>query len=80
MVVRPQGEKEVALYAWADARFTTDILAKHAVFFAMLEPPEVAAAEWEEALHFGETFAGPSLRCPSDRVRSTVPSDGRAAR
>jgi hypothetical protein len=43
-------------HAWADARFATDILAEHALFFALLMPEEVAARERVEALRFKETF------------------------
>lgn len=46
-----------AAHAWADARFATDIMAEHGVFFALLMPPEVAEKEREEALRFSDTFA-----------------------
>jgi hypothetical protein len=62
VVVPAAGEKDVALHAWADARFATDIMAEHALFFALLMPPEVAAAEREEALRFHGTFSGLNLR------------------
>jgi hypothetical protein len=62
VVVPAQEEKDVALYAWADARFATDILAEHAQFFALLMPPEVAAAERDEALRFHETFSALNRR------------------
>ncbi len=56
VVVPAAEETDVALYAWADARFATDVLAEHAQFFALLMPPEVAAAEREEAERFRDTF------------------------
>jgi hypothetical protein len=46
-----------ARHAWADARFATDIMAEHALFFAMLMPPETASKEREESLRFSRTFA-----------------------
>ena len=62
VVVPAGGENDVALHAWADARFATDIMAEHAMFFALLMPPEVAAAEREEALHFHEDFSALNRR------------------
>jgi hypothetical protein len=53
-------------HAWADARFATDIMAEHGVFFALLMPPEVAERERTEALRFSATFA--ELH---DRIAST---------
>lgn len=57
VVVPAEDQSDVALHAWADARFATDIMAEHALFFAMLMPPEVAADEREEALRFRDTFS-----------------------
>jgi hypothetical protein len=48
--------KDPSTHAWADARFATDIMAEHALFFALLMPPEVAGAERAEALQFADTF------------------------
>jgi hypothetical protein len=45
-------------HAWADARFATDIMMEHGVFFALLMPEELAATERSEALRFSETFKG----------------------
>lgn len=57
-VVVPAAEnKDPATHAWADARFATDIMAEHGLFFALLMPPEVAGKEREEALRFSEMFA-----------------------
>jgi hypothetical protein len=50
-------EQDPARHAWADARFATDIMAEHGIFFALLMPPEVAERERAEALRFSETFA-----------------------
>ena len=57
VVVPFAGNQDPAAHAWADARFATDILAEHGLFFALLMPPEVAGAEREEALRFHQTFA-----------------------
>lgn len=46
-----------AMHTWADARFATDIMAEHALFFALLMPPEVAGEERKEAIRFNEIFA-----------------------
>lgn len=48
--------KDPSAHAWADARFATDIMAEHALFFALLMPPEVAGPEREEAIGFNKTF------------------------
>ena len=58
VVVPAVENKDPAAHVWADARFATDILAEHGLFFALLMPPEVAGAEREEALRFQQTFAG----------------------
>ncbi len=57
VVVPTADSKDPALHAWADARFATDIMAEHALFFALLMPPEVAAKERAEALRFSEIFS-----------------------
>ncbi|MGH8627915.1 MAG: hypothetical protein ACREYC_22495 [Gammaproteobacteria bacterium] len=57
-VILPAADnKDAATHAWADARFATDIMAEHALFFALLMPPEVAGKERAEALRFSEVFA-----------------------
>lgn len=56
-VIVPAAENnDPATHAWADARFATDIMAEHGLFFALLMPPEVAGEERAEALRFSETF------------------------
>ncbi len=56
-VIVPVAEnKDPAAHAWADARFAVDIMAEHAIFFALLMPPEVAGEERKEAIRFNETF------------------------
>lgn len=56
-VIMPATEDmDPARHAWADARFATDIMAEHALFFALLMPPELAAKERDEALRFHTTF------------------------
>ncbi len=49
-------QKDPCIVGWADARFAIDIMCEHAFFFALLMPPEVAAAERSEALRFHQTF------------------------
>jgi hypothetical protein len=56
-VILPSEEsKDPSSHVWADARFATDIMAEHALFFALLMPPEVAEKERLDALRFAETF------------------------
>lgn len=56
MILPKMGDDDLARHAWADARFSADILAEHALFFALLMPEELAAKERAEALRFRETF------------------------
>lgn len=57
VVVPTQGDQTVSHHAWADARFATDIMSEHALFFALLMPIELAATERQQALEFCATFA-----------------------
>jgi hypothetical protein len=57
VVVPSKENKEPAAHAWADARFATEILTEHGLFFALLMPPETCAAERDEALRFSQRFA-----------------------
>ncbi|MCA1812134.1 MAG: DUF2935 domain-containing protein [Halobacteriales archaeon] len=64
--VEPPYEKPVVLaelnnrnardLVWADARFATDIMSEHALFFALLMPEEVAPDERKQALAFQDQF------------------------
>jgi hypothetical protein len=57
-VILPEaGNDDPAHHAWADARFATDIMAEHALFFALLMPEELAAKERAEALRFNAQFS-----------------------
>jgi hypothetical protein len=57
LVVLPDAEEQSpSLHAWAEARFWTDIMAEHALFFSLLMPPELAAKEHAEAENFHKTF------------------------
>jgi Domain of unknown function (DUF2935) len=56
MVLPKMEDNDPAHHAWADARFTADILAEHALFFALLMPEEVAATERAQALEFMRSF------------------------
>ena len=57
VVLPAEGDGDPTKHAWADARFSTDIMAEHALFFALLMPPEVAPEERSQALQFSESFA-----------------------
>jgi hypothetical protein len=56
VVLPDEADQDPARHAWADARFATDIMAEHGIFFALLMPPEVAEKERREALQFSERF------------------------
>ena len=56
VVVPRRQDGDPSRHAWADARFATDIMAEHALFFALLMPEELAAKERQEALRFKELF------------------------
>jgi hypothetical protein len=57
VVVLPNmDDKDPANHAWADARFATDILSEHGLFFALLMPEELAKEERAEALGFYREF------------------------
>src|SRR5687767_14534601 len=56
VIVPEQGDMDPGRHAWADARFATDIMTEHGLFFALLMPEELAAKERGEALSFSETF------------------------
>ncbi len=56
-VILPKAENQNPVaHAWADARFAVDTMAEHALFFALLMPPEVAGEERAEALRFNKIF------------------------
>jgi hypothetical protein len=57
VVLPDEEDQDPARHAWADARFATDIMSEHGVFFALLMPPEVAQKERQQALEFSEGFA-----------------------
>jgi hypothetical protein len=57
VVILPNADDQNASnHAWADARFATDIMAEHALFFALLMPEELAKEERAEALGFYREF------------------------
>jgi hypothetical protein len=77
VVVLPKmGDDDPAAHAWADARFAADILAEHALFFALLMPEELAAKERAEALRFKDSFTELFRRIDADGApqRSEVKS------
>src|SRR5215207_10974494 len=57
VVLPDEEDQDPSRHAWADARFATDIMAEHGIFFALLMPPEVAERERQQALRFSKTFA-----------------------
>ena len=57
VVVPEIADQTPAHHAWADARFATDIMSEHALFFALLMPPELAPKERQQALEFSQQFA-----------------------
>jgi hypothetical protein len=68
VILPSRGDDDVRKHAWADARFATDIMAEHALFFALLMPPELAADQRQEALDFNSRFS--SIH---DRVANAAP-------
>ena len=57
VVILPNADDlDASNHAWADARFATDIMAEHALFFALLMPEELAKEERAEALGFYREF------------------------
>jgi DUF2935 family protein len=77
VILPTEDNQDPAAHAWADARFATDIMAEHGVFFALLMPPEVAEKERTEALRFSEQFAELHKRIASTK---TPPARGDLAR
>ncbi len=57
MILPARDEQSPSLNAWADARFAVDIMAEHALFFVLLMPEELAAAERADAQRFHEAFS-----------------------
>ena len=68
VIVPTEGDDDPARHAWADARFATDIMAEHALFFALLMPEELAATERAEALRFHDGFKASYERIDANGV------------
>ncbi len=66
MVLPDPAEQSPSLHAWADARFATDIMAEHALFFVLLMPPELAAKERADAQVFHKKFSALYARIEAD--------------
>ena len=66
MVLPEPAEQSPSLHAWADARFATDIMAEHALFFVLLMPPELAPKERAEAEEFYKKFSALYNRIEAD--------------
>src|SRR5205823_7835796 len=57
VVILPNADdKDPSNHAWADARFATDILSEHGLFFALLMPEELSKEERAGALTFYREF------------------------
>jgi hypothetical protein len=65
VVLPGESDPSVANHAWADARFCTDIMSEHALFFALLIPPELAATQRAQALEFSDAFGEMQARIDS---------------
>lgn len=73
VIVPKDDDLDPAKHAWADARFATDIMAEHALFFALLMPPELAPEERKQALAFSERFE--QLHVQIDQAGPPAPGD-----
>lgn len=70
-VIMPKdGDNNPGVHAWTDARFATDIMAEHGLFFALLMPPEVASKERAQALKFSQNFTK-----LNQKIDETTPPD-----
>jgi len=68
VVILPNADdKDPSNHAWADARFATDILSEHGLFFALLMPEELAKEERAEALTFYREFGEMHRRIAADK-------------
>lgn len=75
-VILPATDQQApGLHAWADARFAVEIMAEHAFFFALLMPPELAAAERAEAERFHKTF-----KALFERIDASAPPESSGVR
>src|SRR5271167_95110 len=53
IVILPEpNQTDPCIHAWCDARFATEILTEHALFFTLMMPPETCAAERQQAQQF----------------------------
>lgn len=70
-VILPEiDDKNLATNIWSEARFFTNILHEHGLFFSLLMPPELAKKEREEAIEFAEIF-----KKWFDRLEDSTPQD-----
>jgi hypothetical protein len=68
VVILPNADdKDPSNHAWADARFATDILSEHGLFFALLMPEELAKEERAEALTFYREFGEMHRQIAADK-------------
>jgi hypothetical protein len=70
VIVPEQADQSPANHAWADAKFATDIMSEHALFFALLMPPELAPSERKQAVEFQLKFAD-----LHDRIEASGPPE-----
>ncbi|MBM3926362.1 MAG: DUF2935 domain-containing protein [SAR202 cluster bacterium] len=68
VIVPKEGDNDPSKHAWADARFATDIMAEHALFFALLMPEELAKKQRKEALDFNKKFTDLYRKIDSEGV------------
>ena len=76
VVLPSRDDRDPAHHAWADARFAADILAEHALFFALLMPEELAAKERAEALQFQKSFSALYERIVADKPPERSEGEG----
>ena len=66
VIVPAEDDQSPTNHAWADARFSVEIMSEHALFFALLMPPELAPSERQQALDFSAQFASLQERIDAD--------------
>lgn len=75
VVMAALNNREARDLLWADARFATDIMSEHALFFALLMPEEVAPEERKQAIAFQKQYT--DLR---NRIATEGPPSGQDLR
>lgn len=70
VIVPEIGDMDILHNLWTEARFATDIMAEHSVFFTLLMPAETALEERNEAIKFTGIFTE-----LFNRIEETTPED-----